>query len=263
MSPPPQPPPGNNGGGAGAANPNAADTVQACSAWLECVDMCPEAQGPNDAVAQQCYQQCTNGNPQGSQVYATWVNCARNNMCVSQVTNMIDQDCLFERCLDEVEACFGRIARPMGRGTCSAFLSCVRECPSGDQGCRDRCVEASSPISYSKYEEVVDCLRDNNCWDADDMLNQQCFEDNCDELWTECVVDGQVFGNGTCGDVHGCFWACDLMDSDCQEGCLDRGTRAAWLLFQDYLSCANDAMCNSRMTCDDGCPAERAACYGQ
>ena len=252
---------GNNNGG-GNVDPNAPASVQACSAWLACVDMCPEAQGPNDAVAQQCYQQCTNGNPQGSQVYSAWVTCARNNMCVNQITNMIDQDCLFDSCLMEVEACFGKIARPMGMGSCSDFIGCLNDCPQGDQNCRDNCTESTSPESFDKYEAVITCLQDNNCFsEPDGGLNQQCFEDNCDNLWTECIVDGRTFGDGTCGDIHGCFFACDLQDGACQEGCLERGTRDAWFLFQEYLGCAGDAMCNSQMTCDDACPAERTACY--
>jgi hypothetical protein len=255
-----------NGNGGGNVDPNAPPTVQACSAWLACVDMCPEAQGPNDAIAQQCYQQCTNGNPQGAQVYQTWVECARNNQCVNQITNMIDQDCLFDACIMEVEACFGKIARPLAMegadgASCSDFLGCVQNCPQGQDACRDACVEAASPMSFQKYRDVISCLQDNNCWDANDMLSQECFDTNCGELWTECIVDGRTFGNGTCGDIHGCFFGCDLMDSNCQEGCLERGTREAWFVFQDYLGCAGDAMCNSQMTCDDACPAERMECY--
>jgi hypothetical protein len=182
-------------------------------------------------------------------------------MCVNQITNMIDQDCLFDSCLPEVEACFGKIARPNGMGSCSDFIGCVNDCPQGDQNCRDNCIEATSQPSFDKYDAVISCLRDNECWDANDMLSQQCFDDNCSELWDACIVDGRTFGNGTCGDIHGCFFGCDLMDQACQEGCLERGSQESWFLFQEYLGCAGDAMCNDQMTCDAACPAERTACY--
>ncbi|MEE2786998.1 MAG: hypothetical protein VX589_06635 [Myxococcota bacterium] len=241
-------------------DPNAPASVQACSAWLECVDMCPEAQGPNDAVAQQCFQQCTNGNPQGAQTYRTWVECARNNQCINQITNMIDQDCLFSACLTEVEACFGEIARPNGTGSCSDFVGCVNNCPQGDQTCRDNCIKATSEPSFGKYEAVITCLQDNMCF-PNDMLDENCFEQNCSNLWDECIVDGQVFGNGTCADIHMCFWACDLMDNQCQEGCLELGTRESWSTFRDYLICASDAMCVDGDSCDAACGQERTACY--
>ena len=174
---------------------------------------------------------------------------------------MIDQDCLFDACLPEVEACFGAIARPNGEGSCSDFVGCVNNCPQGDQNCRDNCITATAERSFAQYESVITCLQDNMCWGADDMLSDDCFDLNCADLWDECIVDGRVFGNGTCADIHGCFWGCDVMDNVCQEACLETGTRAAWTAFREYLVCAGDAMCQDAPGCDAACGAERMACF--
>ncbi|MEE2787100.1 MAG: hypothetical protein VX589_07145 [Myxococcota bacterium] len=236
-------------------------SVQACTGWLDCVNICPEAQGPNDAVAQQCYQQCSNGNPLGAQVYNRWVLCARRNLCISNLTNQVDQDCLFDACLDEVEACFGYIARPNGDGSCSEFLGCTNDCPSGNQVCRDTCIENTSAPSYRFYQDTITCLQDNNCWSAD-QLDADCFSEHCEQLWDECTYDGRVFGDGDCGSIHICFWRCELMDGACQNTCIEGGDQAAFGRFSDYITCASDAQCNTEMSCDNACPDELAECYG-
>ncbi len=230
--------------------PEMADPVIAqCTALNTCLGTC----NSNQACVDQCYMNAT---PEAQQRFGNIINCLRANQCINRA-NQIDQVCLREQCGDELDRCFGPQAEPEGEGSCNLLLRCINECPDGDGNCRVRCINETSPESHQLYIDALNCVNDR-CPDGD----PECQQMNCGDEIDTCVDDGRPIGADTCSEIAECFWACrpGVNQAACRRDCNEEGTRESQNAWSDFLTCAGDAMCRDRPSCEAACQQQMAAC---
>ena len=268
---------GNEGGSSGAGGsldnglslpgdttlPTGDAGVQACGELVDCFNACPD----NDS---NCMSACFDFNPEGGALYQSIIGCAQAAGCVN-LDNSIDQDCLNEECMPELEACFGPQAQPMGTLTCDEFISCFQSCPDGDDQCTLECIESTSQEGYGAYNTIISCLQDNNCFGADGSADAACLEAGgvCQTEYVACFgPSARPMGTASCSEFVGCFTTCPSGDRDCVNECIEASSPSAYAQYEAVIDCGqvntcfDDSGAGDEACLRDRCSAEMAPCFG-
>lgn len=257
--------PGGSGEGdsdvpGGSSTPPADPGVAACDALLGCFDTCAD----ND---QNCVSACFDSNPEGGALYQAIIGCAQAAGCVG-LDNSIDQECLNQECMPELEACFGPQAQPMGTLTCDEFLACANGCPTGDDQCQFDCVESSSQEGIDTYNAIISCLQDNDCFGPDGSADTACLEANCQTEYDACFgPPAMPMGTASCDEFVSCFQNCPDGDRDCVNTCIENTSPDAYAEYEAVIECGQTNMCfddagaGDQACLLDNCAEEMAPCF--
>mgnify|MGYP001345003890 CR=1 FL=1 len=227
-----------------------------CRELYYCLTQCTESV---------CSQACrTASTPDGSALYDAIYMCAAANECTQRGGGYIEE-CMDMHCTDAIEACIGPPAPPppppMGTTSCSELDGCLRQCSNGDLNCRDRCVEAASPMAFETLVELRTCDDEAPCSPAD----VACILRECEAEYIDCYGSiARPVGSATCDELNSCLSQCTNGEQACANICYRMSSEPAYNAFQGILRCIQssgcpdgDGQCHQRV-----CEAQFETCFG-
>ena len=115
--------------------------------------------------------------PEGKDQSQATLECIRAAGCAGG-----DGACQRANCQEELDACLGGPAQPMGEGTCQALNMCLTPC-AGEQACVDACYVAASPEAFAAYQAANQCIQAAGCMSGD----TECQQMNCSDVIGACL----------------------------------------------------------------------------
>jgi hypothetical protein len=191
-----------------------------------------------------------NGDADGGRICESLENCAQSS-CANQ--NGIDlAACIEANCETELNNC------PQAVGlSCSAYVDCLRNCPDGDDSCRNDCQSNLGELGRIRVNAYGACLEENNC------ESLECRLTTCGDQYYACFPE-QAPGSQTCDDNFRCTFG--LIEG---EQCEDNQTVQDQIDYSNMINCADSNGCIE--TTPDGrtlnipcmireCPMEVSTC---
>ncbi len=119
---------------------------------------------------QECENEClSNASDEAKNLYNIMMNCV-NTHC-SGASDF--PQCVQDNCAEERDSCLQHF-EPAAPGTCMAIIECQQQCPQGDQGCLQSCVNQGNEQGQKLYNDYLDCV--NGCGGDQTCVDQQCTQ---------------------------------------------------------------------------------------
>ena len=148
---------------------------------------------------------------------------------------------------------------------CPAIYDCVYDCPPGDSGCMQNCINEASIDAQMAFNNLEQCRDDVGLWDCFDLCPEDaiyisdcgdeamaCYDEKsalCEEEYYACYIPGDL----TCEEIFDCFDTCPDDDSPCKQNCYQDGTIEAQKTATAMWDCYED---EGVYDCWDLCPAD-------
>ncbi|MBV69778.1 MAG: hypothetical protein CMH52_00385 [Myxococcales bacterium] len=236
--------------------PNCVDNGQNCGEVCRWVSECAFAGGcvtedaNRPALITSCLRTCNETPP-----YAD-IMCGFNS-CVPTL-DLANNDGSF------AALCRGELPPEMndqGVAECIALNQCLGDC-MGDQVCLDACSANATPEANERFQAIITCLQQNQCFTPAGELDQACLDQNC-EVESERCLGPQVrpIGQGTCNGLLTCLNECVDGDRACINVCVQLSSPAAFALYRAAVDCVQDNCIGNDPQCQQqNCGAEINAC---
>jgi len=213
--------------------------------WMDCQQAynCMSGCGYDQSCADECLSQAT---PEAKIQIQIMQQCFETEC--GGLGGDAFQDCVFEKCADEISTCFPTHA---GEMTCEESYECMEACGESQQ-CQTECYYAATAGAQQKLSALFLCFQEE-CGGLGGAAFSECVWDSCvDEIYScmppsNCSVTG-----GDCDAVE----ACGPISSKWSE-CVPSNGKAKGAVCTPDLAGAED--CEDGMVCVQG--AEGAFCY--
>ncbi len=262
------------GGGAGEClQKNCGDELKACQGNPKCVELRKCSGGCQGN--QQCLQKCSQeAGEEAVETFQGMIQCGQENNCFGgqpgqcgngncdpgENPNNCPQDCsddggdpfecLSENCGEQLEKCFNN-------QQCAQTLGCVQDC-AGDENCSAKCLNDANGPAAEMLGQIQQCGETNGCFgnsqgkcgdgvcdgpetsdtcpeDCQPDPIDSCLEDNCTDLYYECVEWEP------CAKLGECLDACET--NQCFNQCFFGAPDGAGFLMEELLNCGDQHNC--------------------
>ncbi|MGC6417669.1 MAG: DUF4215 domain-containing protein [Bradymonadia bacterium] len=150
-----------------------------------------------------------------------------------------------------------------GQLGCIAINQCLIDCPGDDAACSNACIAGGTPIGQIRFNELRQCLLDNQCV-VDGELDADCVAAHCRDAELACFGRPvEPSGDLTCEAVIDCADACE--DLNCLRTCVASGSELGFEQALALDECIFDTHgCDTRETdcAVMNCAAEMRVCFG-
>ena len=224
-----------------------------CKDIRQCVDSCGDDYN--------CQLACNYYSTETARDYYSMEARCRQDYC-SDAEDL--EACMQVYCDYEYEQCYGEFDK-----SCNELSGCISRCSGDDQeACEQLCRDNATLLGNARYDDVVQCINDNNCVydDENPSAYNECLQANCFFEVRLCFSTGSKFYN--CLDLNYCIDGCNG-DQYCETECHDRATETAEIQYEDLLQCYenyNDFCVNEESPEDcltRACWTEYATCSQQ
>ncbi len=108
--------------------------------------------------------------------------------------------------------------------SCKEVLDCMQACPQGDDGCPVDCYLQATSDAKQKFDAMQQCFV-QQCGQLQGNDFQTCAGQKCGDLIETCSP--LKTGDASCKEVYECLTNCGQNDANCQQACVESGTKQA------------------------------------
>ena len=181
-------------------------------------------------------------------------------------------DCPCPECDASLGTCDLETGQCIGAGEpddeCPAIFECMSDCPEGDQGCQQNCINSAVIEAQMAFNNLLQCWVDVDYWGCWDLCPNGVDYADCPEVY-DCVAEKDALcedqyyacyipGDLTCDEIFACFDTCPNNENPCMQNCDQSGTIEAQKTAAAMWDCYDEA---GVYDCWDLCPADASSMY--